>query len=128
MVDVFEEKRFITVMYRDIRRQVPGYSSIMYCSVIVKSPKPSSDGAGNGNGRRLQNTVGLVFPSTALLLLAELHADLFSRHASPLEVRVFVAVDLSPMQRKTSKEGGGRSVQLPDWVMNKTKRQHIICS
>ena len=27
------------------------------------------------------------------ILLAELHADLFSRHASPLEVCVFVAVD-----------------------------------
>ena len=31
--------------------------------------------------------IGNVF-----LLLAELHADLFSRHASPLEVYVFVAV------------------------------------
>ena len=27
------------------------------------------------------------------LILAELHGDLFSRHASPLEVYVFVAVD-----------------------------------
>ena len=32
-------------------------------------------------------------PCTGIILLAELNADLFSRHASPLEVYVFVAVD-----------------------------------
>ena len=56
--------------------------------------------------------------------MAELHADLFSRHASPLEAHVFVAVDekrgedvnhcvrrdLSSMQRKTRRRGGRRKV------------------
>ena len=66
-----------------------------------------------------------------------LHADLFSRHTSPLEVYVFVAVDergedvLSDEIRRRcngtqQRRRGGRSVQLPDWAMNKIKRQHII--
>ena len=54
------------------------------------------------------------------------HVDLFSRHASPLEVYVFVVIDgrgedvmsddiSASMQRKTAKkEACGRSVQLPD--------------
>ena len=69
---------------------------------------------------------------------AELHADLFSRHASPLEVCVFVAVDERGEDvvsdeicrrfngKQQRRRRGGRSVQLPNWVMNKIKRQHII--
>ena len=66
-----------------------------------------------------------------------MHADLFSRHASPLEVDVFVAVDergedvmsdeiCRRCNGKQQRRRGGQSVQLPDWVMNKIKRQHII--
>ena len=65
--------------------------------------------------------------------MPELHADLFSRHASPLEVCAFVAVAergenvmsdeicrrRNGKQQKRSR--GGQSVQLPDWVMNKSK-------
>ena len=64
-----------------------------------------------------------------MILLAELHADLFSRHASPLEVYVFVAVDeigeyVMPDEicgrcnaKQQRRRRGGRSVQLPDWFM-----------
>ena len=57
-----------------------------------------------------------------------LHADLFSRHASPLEGCVLVAIDeigeyvMSDdiCRRCNGKQHrwrrGGRSVQLPDWV------------
>ena len=66
--------------------------------------------------------------------LAEMHDDLFSRNASPLEVCVFVAVDERSEDvmsdeicrrcngKQQSRRRGGRSVQLPDWVMNKIKR------
>ena len=61
-----------------------------------------------------------------------------SQHASPLEVCVFLAVEdraqhvvsdeisrrCNGIQQRSRR--GGRSVQLPDWVMNKIKRQHII--
>ena len=72
------------------------------------------------------------------ITLPYLHTDLFSHYASPLEVYVFVAVDekgedvmsdeichrcIGKQQRKGR---GGRNLQLPGWVMNKTKRQHII--
>ena len=78
----------------------------------------------------------LLFLLRALLipyffaLLAEFYAELFSRHASPLEVYVFVAVgdggydampdDIRRVQRKTAKQRrrrSGCSVQLPDWFM-----------
>ena len=71
------------------------------------------------------------------IILPELHGDLFSRHASPLEVCVFVMVDERSEDVMSDEIGrrcngkqqrrrrGGRSVQLPDWVMNKIKRQHI---
>ena len=63
-------------------------------------------------------------------LLRELHADLFSRHASPLEVYVFVAVDRRGedvmsdevcYRRNGKKQRGrrdGRNMQLPDCAMN----------
>ena len=68
--------------------------------------------------------------------MPELHADLCSRHASPLEVYVFVTstkeakcyvrrdchrCDGKHQRRKR----GGRNVRLPDWGMN-IKRQHSI--
>ena len=71
------------------------------------------------------------------IMLAELHADVFSRHASPSEVCVFVAVDEKGEDVKSDeicrrcnekqqrRRRGGRSVQLPDWVMNKIKRQPV---
>ena len=58
--------------------------------------------------------------SARISLLAELHGVLFSHHASPLEVYVFVAVDergehvmsdeiyLSSMQRKTARKEAWR--------------------
>ena len=61
--------------------------------------------------------------------MAELHADLFSRHASPLEVYAFVAVDergedIMPDEiwrrcngKQQKRRRGGPSVQLPDWFM-----------
>ena len=70
--------------------------------------------------------------------MLEFHGDWFSRRASPLEVYVFVAVDERGedvvsdeiCRRNNGKlerwRRGGRSAQLPDWVMNKIKRQHII--
>ena len=69
--------------------------------------------------------------------LTELHADLFSRHASPIEVCVFVAVDergedvmsdeIRPRCNGKSEEGGvAAEVCNSDWVMNKTKKQHIV--
>ena len=69
------------------------------------------------------------------MLLTELHPDLFSRHASPFEAYVFVAVDergedvmSDEICRRCNgkQQNGGRSVQLPDWVMNKIKRQHVF--
>ena len=71
-------------------------------------------------------------------IFAELQADLFSRHASPLEACVFVAVNERGEDVVSDKicrrcngtqqrrRRAGRSVQLPDWVMNKIKRQHTI--
>ena len=64
-----------------------------------------------------------------LSVLAELHADLFSRHTSPLEVCVFVAVydrgkdvmsdeicrRCDGKQQRRRRVGG--SVLLPDWLM-----------
>ena len=73
-----------------------------------------------------------------ILYLPELHGDLFSRHASPLEVYVCVAVGergedvmsdeiCRRCNGKWHRRGhGGRSVQLPAWVMNKIKSKHII--
>ena len=61
--------------------------------------------------------------------LAELHGDLFSRHAGPFEVYVFVAFDergehavSNEICRRCSgkqqgRRRGGRSVQLPDSFM-----------
>ena len=86
---------------------------------------------------------GMLISSTVhylpyLVILAELRADLFSRHASPLEVCcVFVAVDergedvmsddiCRRCNGKKQRRRGGRIVQLPDWFMNKIKSQHII--
>ena len=63
--------------------------------------------------------------------LAELHVDFFSRPASLLEVCVLVAVDerredvrFDDICRRCSgkqqrRRRGGRSVQLPDWAINK---------
>ena len=71
-------------------------------------------------------------------LLPELHADLFSRRASPLEVCVLwrstkeVNIMSDEICRRCDRKqqrrrrGGGRVV-FPDWVMNKIKRQHTIC-
>ena len=64
-----------------------------------------------------------------LFRLVELHGDLFSRHASPLEVYVFVAVANRGEHvmsgeicrrcngKQQGRRRGGRSVQLPDWFM-----------
>ena len=61
--------------------------------------------------------------------MAELHGDLFSRHASPLEGYVFVAVDDRGEEvssdeicrrcngKQQRRRRGGRSVQPPDWFM-----------
>ena len=80
---------------------------------------------------------GVTFSSSPLLYLV-LHADLFSRHTSPVEVYVFLAVDergedvmFDEIGRRCNgkqqrRRRGGRSVQLPDWVMNKIRRQHNI--
>ena len=72
-----------------------------------------------------------------LPLLAETHANLFSRLAGPLEVSVFVVVDergedvmsddiCHRCNGKQERRRGGQNVQLPDWVTNKIKRQHIV--
>ena len=73
------------------------------------------------------------------VVLPELHADLFSRHASSLEFcvlwpstkEVYVYVMSDEICRRCSgkqrrRRRGGWSAQLPDWIMNKIKRQHII--
>ena len=64
-----------------------------------------------------------------IIILAELHADFFSRRASPLEAHVFVTVVergdyvmFDEIYRRCSgkrqrRMRGGRSVQLPDWFM-----------
>ena len=61
--------------------------------------------------------------------MAELHADLFSRHASPLDVYVFAAVDDRSEDvmsdnifrrcngKQQRRRRGGRSVQLSNWFM-----------
>ena len=66
--------------------------------------------------------------------MAELHGDLFSRHASPLEGYVFVAVDERSEDfmsdeicrryngKQERRKRGGRSVKLQDWVMTKIKK------
>ena len=63
------------------------------------------------------------------LIVAELHADLFSRHASPLKVCIFLTVDECCEDvmsdefcrrchgKQQRKRRGGRSVQLADWFM-----------
>ena len=71
--------------------------------------------------------------------LPEFQADLFRYHASTLEVCVLWRSTkevkmLCPMRlvvdatenSKGERKRGGRSVQLPDWAMNKIKRQHVI--
>ena len=69
--------------------------------------------------------------------MAELHGDLFSPHASPLEAYVSVAVDERGEEvmsdetcrrnnGKQERRRGSRGVQFPDWVMNKIKRQHSV--
>ena len=74
-----------------------------------------------------------------VVLLPELHADLFSRHASPLEGYVFVSVDETGEDvmsdeicrrnnGKQQRRRGGRSAQLRDWVTNTIKRQHIVAA
>ena len=76
----------------------------------------------------------MVVASVLISLAEYLHVDLFSRHASHLEVYASMAVDergegvMSDeiCRRKNGKQErrrrGGRSVQFPDWVMNKIKR------
>ena len=65
--------------------------------------------------------------------MAELHGDLFSCYASPVDGRAFVAVNERGedvisgeiCRRNNGKHGtgrGGQSAQLPDWVLNKIKR------
>ena len=68
-----------------------------------------------------------------------MHADLFSRHASPLEVYVLVAVDdrgddvmsdeiycrCNGQQQRRRR--GGRSVQLPGWVMILHSSSRQLC-
>ena len=69
--------------------------------------------------------------------MPELHADSFSRHAVPLEVWVFVALDergedviseeiCCGCDGKHQRRHGGRSVQLPDWVMNKIEANILL--
>ena len=66
--------------------------------------------------------------------LPELHADLLSRHASPLQAYVlwrpkicYVRRDLSLCNGKQqTRRRGGRSVQFPDWVMNKVKGSKLL--
>ena len=72
--------------------------------------------------------------------LAELHGDVFSRHASPLEVYVFVAVDeigeyVMPDEicgrcnaKQQRRRRGGRSVQLPDWFMILHSSSRHLCT
>ena len=67
-----------------------------------------------------------VIPQARHNTSAELHADLFSHHASPLEVYVFLAVDLRGEDvmsdeicrrcngKQQRRRRDGRSVQLPD--------------
>ena len=67
--------------------------------------------------------------SARISLLAELHGVLFSHHASPLEVYVFVAVDERGEHvmsdeicrrcngKQQGRRRGGRSVRLPDSFM-----------
>ena len=68
--------------------------------------------------------------------MAELYGDLFGRSARPLEGFVFVAVDergedvvsdeiCRRNNGKQERRRGGRSVQLPDWVVSEIKRHHI---
>ena len=75
------------------------------------------------------------------ILLAELHGDLFSRHASPLEGYVFVMIDdrgedvLSDEicrrcnGKQQRRRRGGRSVQPPDCIptfMHACIRTHYV--
>ena len=70
-----------------------------------------------------------------------MHADLFSRHASPLEAYVFVAVDdrgedvLSYEmcrrcnEKQQRRRRGSRRVQLPDWFMilhSSSRHTHVL--
>ena len=70
--------------------------------------------------------------------MPELHGDLFSRHASPLEGYVFVAVDeigedvmsdeifrRNNWKQERSRRDG-RSVQRLDWLMNKIKDTTLL--
>ena len=77
------------------------------------------------------------FIAIAVTPLAELHADLFSRYASPLDFCVFVAVDkrgegvtsdeicrrCNGKQQRRRRDS--RSVQLPDWFMIINSTRHI---
>ena len=76
----------------------------------------------------------------ALYLLAELHADVFSRLASPLEVYVFAAVDersehgmfdeicrrCNGKQLRSRRDGG--SMELPDWFMTLHSSSRHLCT
>ena len=71
------------------------------------------------------------------ILLAQLHGDLFSRHASPIEVYVFTSVDERGEHvmsdeicrrwngKQQGRRRGGRSVQLPDSFMIWTLLRNI---
>ena len=74
-----------------------------------------------------------------ILYLPELHGDLFSRHASPLEVYVCVAVgergeDVMSDEicrrcngKQQRRRRGGRSVHLPDWFMMLHSSSRHLC-
>ena len=75
---------------------------------------------------------------TTCIILAELHADLFSRHASPLEGYALAAVDERGEDvmsdticrrcngKQQRRSGGDRIVHLPDWVMNNIKNNILL--
>ena len=73
------------------------------------------------------------------LELPELRADLFSHHASAFRSSCFCGggrkreVEMLPPTEichrcngKEQRRRGGRNVQLPDWVTNRIKREHIV--
>ena len=74
----------------------------------------------------------------SIIKLTESHGDLFSRHDSPVEVCVFVAVDERGEYvmsdeicrrcnvKQQGRGGGGRSVQLPDSFMILHSSRHLF--
>ena len=100
------------------------------CSTCMSIPRPYLRG------------VLLIFAEYiwSYVVRTVLHADLLSRHASPLEVYVFVAVAnrgeyvMSDEicrrfnEKQQLRRRSGRSVQLPDWFMTRHSSSRHVCT